>query len=186
VLSDNGAAFTSRLTKPGSISTFVQYLHENNIRPINSSPYHPQTCGKVERHHQTLKRWLATRPTPATLTELQTLLDTYRRYYNNERRHSALPQRSTPQQAWTNAASLGGPSSLPMQSDATLHRCPVSTTGAIAVAGHRTSVGTTHAGTTVTAIRDHNRVTVYHRDGTPLGHILLNPDRNYITLTKAA
>jgi putative transposase len=183
VLSDNGAAFTSRLTQPGSISTFVQCLLEHQVRPINSSPYHPQTCGKVERHHQTLKKWLSTQPTPGTHTELQQLLDVYRHHYNNQRRHSALPQRSTPTQAWTTAPSLGGPGSLPLQTDATLHRCLVTSTGAISVAGHRTSVGTTHTGTTVTAIRDQNRITVYHRDGRPLGHFLLHPDRNYITLT---
>jgi transposase InsO family protein len=184
VLSDNGAAFTSRLSTPGSISTFVQCLLDHQVRPINSSPYHPQTCGKVERHHQTLKKWLSTHPTPATHTGLQTLLDTYRDYYNNHRRHSALPHRATPTQAWENAPSLGGPGSLPMQTDATLHRCRVNNTGAISVAGHRTSVGTPLAGTTVTAIRDQNRVTVYHHDGHPIGHLLLDPDRLYISLTR--
>jgi putative transposase len=186
VLSDNGTAFTSRLTQPGSISTFVQTLLDHGVRPINSSPYHPQTCGKVERHHQTLKKWLNTQPAPHTLAGLQSLLDLYRRYYNTERRHSALPQRSTPAQAWASADSLGGPASLPIQTDATLHRCLVASTGAITVAGHRTSVGTTRAGTTVTAIRDRNHVTVYDPDGQPLGHIQLDPDRNYITLTRTA
>jgi len=184
VLSDNGTAFTSRLTHPGSISAFVQTLLDHGVRPINSSPYHPQTCGKVERHHQTLKKWLSTQAVPDTITDLQTLLDTYRRYYNTERRHSALPQRSTPERAWAAASSLGGPASLPMQTDATLHHCPVAGNGAIAVAGHRTSVGAAHAGTTVTAIRDGNRVTVYHPDGQPLGHIHLNTGKNYITLTR--
>ncbi|MGA4732295.1 DDE-type integrase/transposase/recombinase [Micromonospora taraxaci] len=185
VLSDNGTAFTSRLTRPGSISTFVQCLLDHHVRPINSSPYHPQTCGKVERHHQTLKKWLSTQPTPATPTQLQNLLDVYRRYYNTERRHSALPRRATPAQAWTDAPSLGGPTSLPIQTDATLHRCLVGTTGVISVAGHRTSVGTTHAGATVTAIRDHNRITVYHHDGQPVGHFHLTPDHTYISLTPA-
>jgi len=184
VLSDNGMAFTSRRSQPGSISTFVQTLIDHGVRPINSSPYHPQTCGKVERHHQTLKKWLHTQPTPDTITDLQSLLDTYRHFYNTERRHSALPARSTPTQAWTHAPSLGGPTQLPMQTDATLHHCPVAATGAIAVAGHRTSVGTTHAGTTVTAIRDRNHITVYDRDGQPLGYFQLVPDRNYITLTR--
>jgi hypothetical protein len=44
------------------------------IKPITSSPHHPQTCGKNERGHQTLQQWLAARPTAATLTELQALL----------------------------------------------------------------------------------------------------------------
>ncbi|MGW5558534.1 DDE-type integrase/transposase/recombinase [Micromonospora sp. NPDC003944] len=186
VLSDNGTAFTSRLTRPGSISTFVQCLLDHHVRPINSSPYHPQTCGKVERHHQTLKKWLSTQPAPGTRAELQNLLNAYRRYYNTERRHSALPRRATPAQAWTDAPSLGGPASLPTQTDATLHHCLVASTGAIRVAGHRTSVGTTHAGTTVTAIRDHNRITIYHHDGQPLGHFHPNPDRTYISLTRPA
>jgi transposase InsO family protein len=184
VLSDNGAAFTSRRTQPGSVSAFVQTLLDHGVRPVNSSPYHPQTCGKVERHHQNLKKWLNTRPTPKTITDLQTLLDDYRDYYNTRRRHSALPGRITPEQAWQQASSLGGPTSLPMQTDATLHHCTVATTGAIAVAGHRTSVGTRHAGTTVTAIRDRNHITVYDPNGQPLGYFQLEPDRNYITLTR--
>jgi putative transposase len=184
VLSDNGAAFTSRLMNPGSTSAFVQTLLDHGVRPINSSPYHPQTCGKVERHHQNLKKWLNSQPAPATIARLQTLLNAYRHYYNTQRHHSALPGRSTPAQAWTDAPSLGGPASLPLQTDATLHHCRVAATGAIAVAGHRTSVGTSHAGTTVTAIRDRNHVTIYHPDGQPLGHIHLEPDKNYITLTR--
>jgi putative transposase len=186
VLSDNGTAFTSRLTKPGSISTFVQTLLDRGVRPINSSPYHPQTCGKVERHHQTLKKWLNTHAGPDTIEGLQSLLDVYRRYYNTERRHSALPRRATPSQAWVGAPSLGGPASLPIQTDATLYRCPVAGNGAIAVAGHRTSVGTGYAGTTVTAIRDGNRATIYDPDGQPIGYLHLDPDKNYITLTRAA
>jgi transposase InsO family protein len=186
VLSDNGAAFTSRLTNPTATSAFVKTLLDHGVRPVNSSAYHPQTCGKVERHHQTLKKWLHTQPNPTTLTELQTQLDHYRDYYNTTRRHSALPGRTTPTQAWTTAPSHGGPTSLPLQTDASLHYCTVATTGAIAVAGHRTSVGTTRAGTTVTAIRDNNRVTVYDPHGQPLGYFHLDPDRNYITLTKAA
>jgi putative transposase len=185
VLSDNGTAFTSRLTKPGSISTFVHTLLDHGVRPVNSSPYHPQTCGKVERHHQTLKKWLGTQPTPANIKSLQRLLDVYRPYYNTERRHSALPRRATPDQAWAAAASLGGPTSLPIQTDATLHHCPVNKYGTISVAGHRTSVGMAHTGTTVTAIRDANHATIYNAEGRPIGHLHLDPDHNYITLTPA-
>ncbi|GLW28926.1 hypothetical protein Areg01_18660 [Actinoplanes regularis] len=59
-----------------------------------------------------------------------------------------LPRPAAPQQAWTAAASLGGPDSSPVQTDATLHRCLVATTGAIAVAEHRTYAGATYAGAT--------------------------------------
>lgn len=184
VLSDNGTAFTSRLTKPGSTSTFVQCLLDHGVRPINSSPYHPQTCGKVERHHQTLKKWLSTHPAPDTITALQTLLNTYRRYYNTERRHSALPDRGTPEHTWATATSLGGPTSPPVQTDATLHHRPVAADGTITIAGRRTSIGATHAGTTVTAIRDGTHITIYNPDGRPLGHLHLEPGKAYIALTR--
>jgi putative transposase len=182
-LTDNGAAFTARLTNPGKgISVFTHTVLSFGTRLIHSSPYHPQTCGKVERHHQTLKKWLRARPTPATIEDLQALLDIYRQYYNN-RRHSALARRMTPTQAWASAETLGGPTSPPRQTDATLHRCKVASTGVIRVGSHRMSVGLPRAGTTVTAIRDGGRATIYDTDGHPLGHAYLDPAKNYITFT---
>jgi transposase InsO family protein len=51
VLCDNGAAFTHRLIKPGAgASQFARAVTTAGSRLIHSSPYHPQTCGKVERH----------------------------------------------------------------------------------------------------------------------------------------
>lgn len=183
-LSDNGAAFTSRLTRPGSLSGFVRTLIGWGTRPINSSPYHPQTCGKVERHHQTLKKWLRAQPTPHTIDDLQQLLDKYRTYYNNQRRHSALSRRATPHQAWTAAPTLGGPSSLPLQVDATLYRCTVSANGAIRLGqDHTTSVGRARAGSTVTAIRDADHATIYSTGGEPIGHVHLDPAKRYVPLT---
>jgi putative transposase len=184
VLSDNGAAFTSRLTRPGSLSSFVRALLAHGIRPIHASPYHPQTCGKVERHHQSLKKWLHTQPASPTIADLQQLLDRYRTYYNHQRRHSALPGRATPHQAWTAAPSLGGPASLPLQVDATLHRCTVSANGAIRIGRHTTSVGRARAGNAVTVVRDADHATVYSADGQPIGHAHLNPANRYVTLTR--
>ena len=65
------------------------------IKPITSTPYHPQTCGKNERGHQTLQQWLAARPTAATLVELQALLDRYLAEFNN-RPHQGLDANQSP------------------------------------------------------------------------------------------
>ncbi len=116
VLADNGSAFTCRTRSP-SISRFTRVVTAAGARLIHSSPYHPQTCGKVERHHRTFKAWLLAQPAPpATLAELQTVCDRYQAWYNTRRRHSAWNK--PPQQAWDDAPALGGPTELPIQCDA--------------------------------------------------------------------
>jgi transposase InsO family protein len=185
VLCDNGVAFTSRQSHPSGVRpSFPRHLGELGIRVVHSSPYHPQTCGKVERHHQTFKNWLAAQPhPPATLRQLQRLLDRYRDYYNTRRRHSALPHRATPQQAWTSTPDHGGPQHLPIQTDATVHHCRVYLNGEINVGTHIIGVGRARARTTLTAIRDHDHVTVYNPDGQPIGHAQLTAGTRYVRLT---
>jgi len=61
----------------------------------HSRPYHPQTCGKVERFHQTLKKWLSKQPAAETLEDLQALLDEFALIYNDQRPHRAI-SRKTP------------------------------------------------------------------------------------------
>jgi transposase InsO family protein len=184
VLSDNGVAFTNRYTHPDTgPSRFTQTVTATGARLIHASPYHPQTCGKVERHHQTLKQWLAadnaTRPPPRTLHGMQRRLDTYQTYYNTQRRHSAIGRR-TPQQAWTDAPAHGGPTKPPHQTDAIVYRPRVSTTGTISIGTHRLSIGTHYRGQTLTAIRDDRRVTIYTPDGTPITTITTPDQPGYI------
>src|SRR6516165_1744465 len=59
-LTDNGSVYTSRFT--GGRNAFEYVLPLLGVRQKNGSPGHPQTQGKTERFHQTLKRWLAARP----------------------------------------------------------------------------------------------------------------------------
>lgn len=100
-LTDNGLVSTARLAgRKGGRNGFEKLLHAHRIKQKNGSPGHPQTQGKIERFHQTLKRWLAARPRPATLTELQSLLDRFQHWYNNDRPHRAVGRR-TPAQAYT-------------------------------------------------------------------------------------
>ena len=178
VLCDNGTAFTGGPRARGAgASAFPRAITALGARLIHSSPYHPQTCGKVERHHQTLKRWLAARPAPATTDQLQALLDTYRDYYNTRRHHTAV--KTTPRSAWDTAPARGGPGHLPRQDDATIHTLTVAPNGTISLGGLSINAGKARAGTKVTAIRDHTHVTVYTPDGTPLGHLHLNHDKTY-------
>jgi transposase InsO family protein len=88
LLTDNGAVFAGR--PRGGKVVLEQALEQLGIVVKHSSPYHPQTCGKVERFHQTLKRFLARQPPAVDLAMLQLQLDTYRAYYNAERPHRAL------------------------------------------------------------------------------------------------
>ena len=68
----------------------------------NSRPNHPGTCGKIERFQQTLKMWLRAQPEqPATIIELQALLDLFAVTYNTQRLHRSLPKHATPAVAYT-------------------------------------------------------------------------------------
>ena len=96
-LTDNGMVFTTRLSGgKGGRNGFEHELRRLGVTQKNSRPNHPMTCGKVERFQQTLKKWLRAQPQPATITQLQTLLDRFAGDYNTRRPHRALPQRATP------------------------------------------------------------------------------------------
>lgn len=69
MLTDNGAVFTAA-TRGGGRSAIELELAALEVVFIHSRPYHPQTCGKVERFHQTEKKWLAKQETPETIREL--------------------------------------------------------------------------------------------------------------------
>src|SRR5438094_159855 len=57
LLTDNGGVFTAKAV--GGHNALETHLAARGIKAIHSRPYHPQTCGKVERIHQTEKNWLA-------------------------------------------------------------------------------------------------------------------------------
>lgn len=99
-LTDNGLIFTARLAgAKGGKTGFEKFLETHSIKQKNGRPAHPQTQGKIERFHQTLKKWLKARPPAQTLPELQQLLDEFRTWYNTQRPHRALG-RNTPHQAY--------------------------------------------------------------------------------------
>ncbi|WP_240542197.1 IS481 family transposase [Bifidobacterium sp. CP2] len=97
-LTDNGSVYTTRLlsAEPGP---FERMLALMGVRRKNGRPYHPQTQGKIERWHRTLKQWLTARPLAKDLDGLNRQLDEFRREYNEERPHRALGRR-TPKEVY--------------------------------------------------------------------------------------
>jgi transposase InsO family protein len=90
-LTDNGMVFTTRLAGgQGGRNGFEHLLDSLGVVQKNSRPNHPTTCGKVERFHYTLKKWLTARPAANTVDDLQLLLDTFVTDYNKHRPHSSL------------------------------------------------------------------------------------------------
>lgn len=110
VLSDNGLCFTGRLH--GVEVEFERNLKDLGVEMINAGPYHPQTLGKLERFHKTLKLWLADEGPIEDLVHLQELLDAFRHHYNTERPHQAI-ENMTPREKFAKNAivtdALSGP-----------------------------------------------------------------------------
>jgi len=96
-LTDNGIVYTARFVK--GKNGFEYLLSELGIVQKNGSPAHPQTQGKIERFHQTLKKWLSEQERAKDLKELQRQLDEFRTIYNTQRPHKALEMR-TPQSSY--------------------------------------------------------------------------------------
>jgi transposase InsO family protein len=89
--------FATRLSGgKGGRNGLENELRRLGITQINSTPNHPTTCGKIERFHQTLKKWLTKEPRAATIAELQNQLDNFVDEYNHRRPHRSLPHQATP------------------------------------------------------------------------------------------
>ena len=106
VMNDNGSCFTGRLSLNGE-ADFERMLRSLGVVQICSRPAHPQTCGKLERSHQTTKAWLRIQPPARSIGELQDQLDRWRDHYNLARPHRAL-RGATPAEQWA-ASSPAGP-----------------------------------------------------------------------------
>jgi len=81
LLSDNGAGYISQ--------QFNQYLRLVGIRHITASPFHPQTNGKIERYHRTLKGEINQVPYDMP-SELREAIRAFIEYYNYRRYHEGL------------------------------------------------------------------------------------------------
>jgi len=183
MLTDNGAIFTAE-SRRGACAIELELL-VLGIDYKHSRPYHPQTCGKVERFHQTLKRWLAKQRRAATVAALQAQLDRFRTYYNTTRPHRALGRR-TPATAFaarTKATPRRPGSTVPAEHR--VRRDRIDTGGKVTLRYKsklvHLGVGRRYIGTRVMLLVANRDVRVINDDGELLAEFTIDPTKTYQT-----
>jgi transposase InsO family protein len=178
-LSDNGAVF-SGASRGGKV-LLESELERMGIRCIHSTTYHPQTCGKVERFHQTLKRFLAKQKRPRSLAHLQAQLDAFRLYYNQRRPHRALGQR-TPLVAWS-ARLRAKPELTAAATHFRVRQDKVDSCGRVTLRYlsqlRHIYIGRAHKGERIRLLVADAQVRVVREDGQLLRELTLDPSRDY-------
>lgn len=154
-LTDNGTAFSG--TRRGWTSALTEALEALGVHHITSSINHPQTCGKDERAHQTVRHWLARRPDFATLEDLNQALAVYRTQNNHDRRRQHLGG-LTPAQRYE-LGPIDGPDGLSAP-PTTIATKNVTATGTVLFNKTAVGIGRRYAGTTVTVIRQGQRIAI--------------------------
>lgn len=173
VMSDNGLCFTGRFH--GAEVDFERTLRPLGVDHLRSAPAHPQTCGKIERSHQTTKRWLRTLAPAVDAEGLQAQLDDWREHYNRERPHKAL-KGSTPSERWSMSEPAVPGAPLPGPCRASLHT--VSTAGHIGWSRYLVAVDTRLAGEQVLVVARDLDVSVHGRTGL-VRRFTVDPTRRY-------
>ena len=180
-LTDNGAIFTASYR--GGLGAMESELLSLGIASRHSRPYHPQTCGKVERFHQTVKKFLAAQAEPMlTKKQLQRRLDHFVSYYNTQRPHRGIGRR-TPAEAFAarEKAFPTGP-----RIDAAGYRVrhdKVSKTGNLTMRYrgrmHHIGVGAAYKGWRVILLVAGREIRILTLEGTQLRRLILDPTKDY-------
>ena len=82
VISDNGPQFISK--------DFKEFIRISGMTHVKTSPYYPQSNGKLERYHKTIKSTCIRVKTPLSLEEARSVVSEFVTRYNNERLHSSI------------------------------------------------------------------------------------------------
>lgn len=181
MLSDNGAVFTAGPRGGGRVSLELALL-ARGITFAHSRPYHPQTCGKVERFHQTVKKWLEHQPRARTVAALQAQLDNYRDYYNRVRPHRGIGRR-TPAIAFA-ARPKALPTGTPVDpGHYRVRHDKIDDSGVITLRHnsrlHHIGLGRRHVGTRVLVLAHDLHIRVLTEHGELLRELQLDPTRDY-------
>jgi len=82
IISDNGPQFVAK--------DFKEFIRQCGMTHVRTSLYYPQSNGKLERWHKTVKGECIRPGTPLSLEDARRLVAQFVTYYNNERLHSAI------------------------------------------------------------------------------------------------
>lgn len=179
LLRDNAAVFAGA-PRLGKV-VLESELERLGIAGKHARPYHPQTCGKIERFHQTQKRWLAVQPAAATLDELAAQLDRFRVHYNLHRPHRALG-RQVPQAVF-DAKVKAGPGAAPPPMHYRVRYDRVDKHGTVTLRYdsklRHIGLGARHRGTPIVLFIADRAVRVVTEDGELLRELVLDPTRDY-------
>jgi transposase InsO family protein len=183
MLTDNAAVFTGSYRGRGWVA-LERELSALGIAHRHSRPYHPQTCGKVERLHQTLKKWLTRQDPAAAIAALQAQLDAFTSYYNNQRPHRAIGRR-TPATAWhARPRALPSRQGIRISEHFRVRRDRVDTGGQLTLRHnsrlHHIGIGRRWAGTNVLILARDLDIRIITQDtGELIRELTLDPTRNY-------
>jgi transposase InsO family protein len=179
-LSDNGLIFsTQRHHQVAGVTE--QELFSLGIEGKHSRPYHPQTCGKVERFHQTMKKFLEKQDI-ATPKQLQRQLDRFVAYYNDVRPHRGIG-RKTPAAVFAAREKAGPSPSFVKVGDRRLRMDRVDKAGRLTLRHrgrlHHIGIGNAYAGWRVAMLIEGLKIEIVGLDGSPLRRLVLDPTKDY-------
>jgi transposase InsO family protein len=179
VLTDNGCIYTAK--HRGGKVIMETLLETLGVTYKHSRPYHPQTCGKVERFHQTLKKFVAKQEPAVDLHELQAQLDRFVVAYNDTRPHLAMGRR-TPREVFDTKIRAHPASDVPDTHFRVRHD-RVDKTGCVTLRYQsqlrHIGVGRAHKGQRVLLLIADRDVRIVNQDGELLRHLEIDPTRDY-------
>ena len=180
VLSDNGAIYTAAYR--GAATGLEIELARLGITFKHGKPYHPQTQGKVERYHRTLKAYLRRQPAAEDIPALQAQIDRFVTIYNEERPHQA--RGCPPMQAWRALDKATPEFDGQTLSPATKVRHDrIDSTGVVTLRYrsklHHIGIGRAHKGKRVLLLVCDLDVRVIDECGDILRHLTLDPSVDY-------
>jgi putative transposase len=82
IISDNGPQFISK--------DFKEFIRISGMTHVRTSPYYPQSNGKLERYHKTIKSTCIRVSTPLSLSDARRVVTDFVDKYNNRRLHSSI------------------------------------------------------------------------------------------------